>query len=89
MSSKDNNIIIDVLNLAMEAEQKYREMMVKEAEDRQKALTDRIKSKMIEKEPEVAQKKVGTAPNIPATTPIPNRVQRCVSRSWSRSCALA
>jgi len=54
---KDPGIIISVLNLAMEAEQIYREMMAKEAEERQKALTERIKSKMIEPEPEVKQKK--------------------------------
>lgn len=53
---KDNNIIIEVLNLAMEAEQKYRDMMVKEAEERQEALTERIKGKMIEKEPEQTTK---------------------------------
>ncbi len=54
---KDNNIIISVLNMAMEAEQKYRDVMKKEAEERQRVLTERIKSKMIEKEPEVAQEK--------------------------------
>ena len=41
----------------MEAEQKYREMMAKEAEKRQADLTERIKSKMIEPEPEVKEKK--------------------------------
>ena len=47
---KDDSIIVSVLNMAMDIERKYRATMVKEAERRQEELTDRIRSKAIEKE---------------------------------------
>ena len=53
---KDKDVIIGILNKATEAEQIYRQKMAEEAEKRQRMLTERIKAKVIEKEPELKQK---------------------------------
>ena len=52
---EDDNIILEVLDRAIEAQEKFIEGKKKELEERQKRLTQMIKKKQIEKEPEVEQ----------------------------------
>ena len=50
---KDDNVVLEVLDAAIEAQEKYVEGKKKEMEERQKRMTEMIKKKAIEKEPEV------------------------------------
>lgn len=50
---KDDNVILDILDMAVEAQQKYIESKEKELEERRKSLTRKIKKKKIEKQPEL------------------------------------
>jgi hypothetical protein len=54
---KDDNIIITILNNAIEAEEKFREAKVKEAEEIQQRLQKAIEDKDIEKMPELDKDK--------------------------------
>lgn len=49
----ENNIIAEVMESAITAEEKYREQKQKEAEELQKILTDKIKKNEIEREEEI------------------------------------
>lgn len=53
---KDDNIIITILNNAIEAEERFREAKVKEAEEIQKRLQKMIENEEIEKTPELKKK---------------------------------
>lgn len=50
---QDDNILLDILDLAVEAQEKYIKAKAKELEDRRKSLTGKIKKKKIEKQPEM------------------------------------
>jgi hypothetical protein len=50
---QDDNVILDILDLAIEAQEKYIKDKEKELEERRKRLTKNIKKKKIEKEPEL------------------------------------
>lgn len=50
---QDDNILLDVLDLAISAQEKYIKDKEQELEERRKRLTKKIKNKKIEKEPEL------------------------------------
>ena len=52
---KDTNVVLHVLDQAIEAQEKYVGIKEKELKERQKRLTKAIKSKKIEKEPEIEE----------------------------------
>lgn len=54
----DNNVIMEVLEKAVESQEKFKERKVKELKERQKALTKRIKSKKIQRDIEEEEKPV-------------------------------
>jgi hypothetical protein len=59
---KDVNIVLHILDQAIEAQEKYVGVKEKELKDRQKRLTKGIKSKKIEKEPEIEELPQATDP---------------------------
>lgn len=52
---QDTNVVLKILDLAIEAQEKYINIKEKELKERQKRLTKAIKTKKIEKEPEIEQ----------------------------------
>lgn len=50
---QDDNVLLDVLDLAVEAQEKYIAEKAKELEERRNRLTKKIKKKKIEKQPEL------------------------------------
>jgi len=50
---KDDNVLLEILDKAIEAQQKYIEQKDQELLERQNRLTQKIKKKKIEKEPEI------------------------------------
>lgn len=50
---QDDNVLLEVLDIAIEAQEKYIKDKEEELEERRKRLTKKIKTKKIEKEPEV------------------------------------
>lgn len=52
---EDDNVLLEVLDLAVEAQAKYIAAKAKELSDRKKNLTKKIKKKKIEKEPEIEE----------------------------------
>lgn len=52
---KDDNVLLDVLDLAIEAQEKFIAAKAKELEERRNRLTNKIKKKKIEKQPELEE----------------------------------
>lgn len=52
---KDTNVVLHLLDMAIEAQEKYINIKEKEHKERQKRLTKNIKLKKIEKEPEIEE----------------------------------
>lgn len=52
---QDDNVLLDVLDMAIEAQEKYIALKAQELEDRRNRLTKKIKKKKIEKEPEIEE----------------------------------
>jgi len=50
---QDDNVLLDILDLAVEAQEKYINAKAKELEERRNRLTNKIKKKKIEKQPEL------------------------------------
>lgn len=55
---KDDNVILEILDHAIEAQEKYIQAKEKELEERRNRLTKKIKKKKIEKEPELEDQPV-------------------------------
>ncbi len=61
---KDTNVLLHVLDLAVEAQEKYINIKEEELKERQKRLTKAIKKKKIEKEPEIDEVKTEQEPEV-------------------------
>ena len=61
---KDTNIVLAILDHAVEAQEKYIQAKESELKERQKRLTKAIKKKKIEKEPEIEEVKTEQDPEI-------------------------
>ena len=61
---KDANVLLHVLDQAVEAQEKYIQNKEEELKERQKRLTKAIKKKKIEKEPEIEEIKTEAEPEV-------------------------